>query len=244
MKVKFGSFEFEPWEADLSVFEEVQQTPRGMNFTRNVRHVISGEVCGATQSAIISRLNAIKNGFASAGNGCGLVDDSNNPIVGHWIDNTSVNPNNISGIQVVASRFPETKLGEFVSGRMFEITVSALFLEPASQIYSYKDSLTRKGNAGPCWVWRRYKEWGWIPIKVSPNTMQEIIHEGIAEGVDNYLLPPAPLYSVPFEQNDERIVSHVGPDAFPEGFAKFVTKWRYRYLLPTYDDVSQPTIAF
>jgi hypothetical protein len=243
MKVKYGSFEFEPWECDLSVANDYERSPRGLQMWRNMRMTFSIEVCESTQADIITRLGQIHNGFIAPGVGCGLLDDSNNPVVGHWIDNTSVNPNNITGIQIVSSRFPETKNGEFVSGRVAEITVAAMFLEPGSQIFEYKDSLKRIGNAGPDWEWRLDKDRGWFPEKTSPATLQRMIQEGWAIGVDNYLLPPAPLYAVPFEQNNMREVDFIGPDAFPEGFAKYVTKWRYTYLLPTFDDTSRPTIA-
>lgn len=243
MRVTFGSFAFEPWECDISVAEESQQSPRGLNMFRNVRMTFSGEICESSQADIISRLAAIKSGFSNPGYGCGLLNDSDDPVVGHWIENTNINPNNITGINIVATRFPETKDGEFVSGRKFEITVASMFLEPASQIFDYKDTLKRIGNAGPMWRWVYDDVRGFYPVMKAPVTPQTIIHEGYAIGVDTYLFPPQPLYGAPFELNDQREVDFIGPDAFPQGFAKYVTKWKYTYVLPTYDDISRPTIA-
>ncbi len=243
MKFKIGTFELHPWEANMAVFEEVHQSPRGFNTFRNVRFVVSIEICAAGQSATISRLNTILGAF-TPGLSCGLIDDSNNPVPGHWMPNSTDDPNNLSNVQIVAKRFPETKNGEFVSGRILEITLASLFFAPdASGIYDYKDSLTRFGNAGPMYDWEFDKDRGWYSRLVSPSTLQTIIHEGRAIGMSLYLLPPAPLYSPPYEQNHLRMVKFTGPDKFPSGTAKFITEWRYTYILPTFDDTSQPTIA-
>ena len=242
MKAVYGTFEFEPWEADVQVFEEVMQSPRGFKLFRNQRIIFSGEICAGTQADIITRLGEIKTAFSASGQSCGLLDDSDTPVPGHWMESSADNSANVSDVQIVATRFPETKDGEFVSGRQFQIVVASLYKEPHSQIYEYRDSLERHGNAGAEVEWIRDKDWGWFPRVVSPTTLQRIVHEGKAVGVDNYLLPPDPLYPFPYEQLHQRMVTHIGPDNFPEGYAKFTTIWRYVYLLPTFDDISQPGI--
>jgi hypothetical protein len=53
---------------------------------------------------------------------------------------------------------------------------------------------------------------------------------------------PPPLYAQPFEANHLREVSHYSPQRHPGGYSQYNVSWKYIYTLPTFDDISDPTV--
>lgn len=241
MYVQYGNFNFEPWEAGLKVYAEFVRSPRGFKHKQRVRYDISGELCVDTgQYDVNTRLQQIVNAFSVDGRDVGLRHD-NGDATTHFLFNNI--PQNLSGNQVYYKRFPDTRDGEFVSGRKFEIGVGAELLDFNSEILAYQDSITRRSNAGPVWRWRRNQTLGFYPELIVPNTMQRMVQSGYAIGATTYPSPPIPFYSPPFELNHLRQVRQVGPDRMPQGFTGFKTTWTYIYALPTFDDITRPTVV-
>ncbi len=112
MFVRYGTFDFQPWEAALSVHAKFMRSPRGFKEFQNVYFNISGSVVGPDQYAINTRLNQIFTAFSVDGRSCGLMKDDNTPSV-HWMNNTATDPLNLTDVQVVDMRLPETTNGEF-----------------------------------------------------------------------------------------------------------------------------------
>jgi hypothetical protein len=242
MYCKYGAFNFEPWEASLSVNARLGRTKRGFKDFQYLSFSFEGDVVGADQNAINTRLQQIFLAFSTDGQSCGLMKDDNTPSV-HWMPNTATEPLNLSDVQVVDMVLPRSTNGEFASGRHFKLDVTSIYDTHTSEIIEWEDSLRRSSNAGPEWEWRRNKTWGFHPVKVSPSTMQTIVHEGHSIGATGWVLPPAPFYAPPFEANHLRVVSHQSPVRYPGGYFGFRTNWRYTYTLPTFDDTTAPTSA-
>lgn len=242
MFVRYGTFDFFPWEAGLSVFAEHIRSKRGFKHLQNVRFDIRGEICESDQYDTNARLQQIVNAFSVDGQSCGLVHDDGTRTH-HWMPNSYEEPRNLTDVQVFHQRLPETRDGEFVSGRNFELGVSSLYLDPTSEILEYHDTLDRVSNAGPQWRWRRDPRWGFYPYIESPATMQRMFQRGYAIGATRYPLPPAPLYPPPFEDNVARRVKFSGPSRYPNGLTGFRVDWQYTYNLPTFDDITGPTVA-
>lgn len=244
MYCKYGTFSFNPWECNVSLSKTALRNEREFKRFDNVQLKFEFEIVAAGASAIETRLQAINTAFNSDGQSCGLVDDGGTPIASHWIPNTADDATNITNVQVVSKRLPPTVNGEFVSGRKGEIMVAALFSNPVSQVIDFRDTITRRGNAGPQFSWKRDNRlpWGWYPEMDSPSTLQSMVQSGYAIAEDTWPLPPPPLYPVPFEDSTKRVIQHVGPQRYPQGYLGFRIEWQYHYTLPTFDDVTGPYI--
>lgn len=240
MYIKYGDFEFNPWEAGLSVRAEFVHSPRGFKKFQRVQYDLDGELCiDGGQYDITERLNEIIEAFSEDDKDIGLYHDDDSPST-HFMSTTT---NNLTGNQVLSKQFPVTSHGEYTSGRKFQISVGALLYSPDSVLVEHQDSLRRISNAGPHWEWKadpRRPLWGFYPEMIFPATMQTIYHSGFRTAMDAYPLPVAPLYSPPFELNTRRVVEHLSPKRYPKGYTEYTTRWHYVYSLPTFDDVSVP----
>jgi hypothetical protein len=238
MHVQYGAFRFEPWEAGLSVNVSPNRTPRGFKTTLSVRFDISGELCISGQTEITARLDEIIEAFAYDGRDIGLYQDDGSPSV-HYLE--SAHEFNLTGNQVLYTNFPQTIDGEYISGRKFSIGVGAEIADAEQNLLEYKDSIELNGNAGPTWVWRYNDRWGHYPVRLSPVSLQRIVHRGEAVGMVNYITPPPPFYNPPFENNLQRQVKWESPRRMPQGYTEYKTSWVYYYTLPVPNDLLRPT---
>jgi len=240
MYVKYGSFQFDPWEVGLSVRSEFVHSRRGFKQFQKVQYNLDGELCiNSGQYDITTRLNQIINAFSTDDQDIGLYHDNNSPST-HFM---STNTNNLTGNQVLYSDFPVTEKGEYTSGRKFQLSIGALLYDPESLLIDHFDSLRRVSNAGPHWMWKSNPDrptWGFWPEMVYPATMQTIVHSGYRVSMGAAPLPVVPLYSPPFELNTRRIVDYKSPVRHPKGYSEYRVDWTYIYQLPTFDDISTP----
>lgn len=236
--VRYGDFQFQPWEAGIAVHAEHVRSKKNMKHYQAVRYNIVGEICEDGATDVNTRLSQIITAFSADGQNCGLYFADGSPTVS--VLNSNI-PENITGNLVYYKRMPETRDGEFVSGREFEIGVGAYLLDPESEILEHSDSLQRISNAGPEYRWRFNRWWGHYPELVATSTKQVIIHSGYRIGATRWPAPTLPLYPPPFELNHLRQVEQDSPMQFRRGRTGFRTSWRYIYHLPTFDDVSQPS---
>lgn len=243
MFVRYGNFDFEPWEASIAVNASYQRSARGFKSLQNLVFHIRGEVVANGQYDIDTRLTQIAAAFSVDGQSCGLMKDDGTPSH-HWMPNSADEITNLTDVTVYNMELPHTLNGEYVSGRHFNIDVASLYVANQTELLNWNDSLTRISNAGPQWKWEQdpLLPFGHYPVKVAASTMQLIIHEGEAWGASNWILPPTPFYDPPFEANHRRIVTHHAPERYPQGTFGYKTSWRYEYTLPTFDDVTAPVV--
>lgn len=239
MHVKYGDFSFYPWEANIAVDAEFRRAATMMKHVQLVKYNISGEICEEGEYNVNSRLADMIAAFSVDDQDCGLFHSDNTPTE-HFLDSNI--PQNITGNFVYHKRLPPTVNGEFVSGRKFEFAVGAYLLDPGLDILEHHDNLSRVSNAGPEYRWDRDEWWGWYFKMVSPSTMQIIKHTGFRVGAYSWPLPVTPLYDPPFEANHMRSVDFTSPVIYTKGATGFKTSWEYTYTLPTFDDVSLPTL--
>lgn len=238
MYVKYGSFAFEPWEAGLAVRATPNRSKRGFKKTINVQFDIEGELCVSGQSNITARLNQIEAAFRYDGYDCGLYHDDNTPSF-HYLNSSHIY--NLTGNQVLYANYPQTKNGEYSTGRMFSIGVGAEMVDAEQNLLDYSDSIGLVGNAGPTYGWNFHRKWGYYPVRTSPTSLQRIVHSGYAVGMVAHITPPTPFYSPPFEDNLRRYVYWGPAKRSPQGLTEYVTQWRYYYTLPVADDLLRPT---
>lgn len=239
--VKYGSFAFEPWEAGLRVRAEFLRSGTMMKHIQAVRYEIEGELCEEGPTDVNTRLVNMIAAFSIDDQDCGLYFSSDNSPTTHYLATNRAD--NLTGNFVYDKNFPETKDGEFVSGRRFSLSVGAYLLNPEQELLEHEDSLDRTNNAGPNYTWERNRWWGYFPVLRSPNGMQQIVHRGKRVGATTWPLPVSPLYLPPFEDNTQRRIIHRAPQTYKKGYTGFTTEWQYVYTLPTFDDISRPSIG-
>lgn len=242
MYCKYGTFNFQPYECSLGVSANFKRSERGFKTFQEVVFRFVGEVIETDQYLINSRYSAIANAFSIDGQSCGLVHD-NGTQTSNWMPNYATNPLNYTDVQVIDMKLPETRGGEFISGRGFEITVASLYRATESSILAFRETIERTGNAGAAYKWEKNKFWGNYPVLVDPATTQVMVQQGYAIGVSAYPFPQTPIYQSPFLNNRDSKVDFIGPDRYRKGHFGFKTTWRYVFTLPTFDDVTRPALS-
>lgn len=238
MYVGYGDFQFEPWEAGLSVETAFVRSPHTqMKHYQNVVYTIQGELCEEGEYDTNTRLQKIIDAFSTDGKDCGLFHTDGRKTV-HFLEDGWVN--NMTGNMVIMKQLPITENGEFVTGRQFTLKVGAYLFDPEAEILEHQDTLHRASNAGPHWKWERNRFWAFFPRLLAPFTMQHIQHFGYRVGATTWPLPVSPLYFPPFEANHLREVTHHAPQTYKRGWTGYKTSWKYIYTLPTFDDISRP----
>lgn len=241
MYLKYGSFQFHPWEASFAgVSIEPQFTENNVRKYDTITFHVTGDVCGtnySTQADINSRLQQIISAVAMDYQDIGLYLDDGTPTV-HYLQ--SDHPLNMTGNQTFYSRWPEVKGGEFVSGRKFAFGVRAQVLDYIDNLIDYRDNIKLVGNAGPIYEWRRRRKWGHYPVRLANDSLQTVHHFGYAIGMLDRILPPTPLYPEPFLRNHRAEVTWTGRRRMGFAHIEPVTQWNYIYDLPVADDFIRP----
>lgn len=246
MYVKVGNFQFAPHEATFSGVEiKSDHTPRGLRSTVTITMHVEGEICvpssvppGQEQQHITNRLAQIISATSQDFVDVGLYHDDGTPTV-HYLPNND--PYNLSGNQFIYWRWPETKEGEYITGRRFAFGVRAVVQHSYSEILEYQDNLRFIGSGGPEYEWRKSPVYGYYPVLVSPSSMQTVMHYGRAVGVSVRPSAPSPFFLPPFERSRSRVIEKQGFKRLGQSYMFPETKWSYVYDLPVPNTLIAPT---
>lgn len=238
MYIKYGSFQFEPWEASLtSVVTEARYSVRKFKETLIVQYLVNGTVVESDQYDITTRLNQIAAALATDGQDFGLYHDDNTPTI-HYLQSSAAN--NLTGNQVARTSFPTDNGAEYVTGRDFSFVIQAEIADFETSLIEYRDSYNSVGDCGPVYDWS-VTEAGVIVRKTAPASVQTVTHSGYAITTVPYFQPPPPYYSAPFHLSHRRQIAYTGPSRYPQGFTGYKTEWSYTYVLPV-DIYNVPTV--
>lgn len=239
MYIKYGSFQFEPWEASLTgVSLQRRYSPRGFRETFISQMFVTGDVVANGQYDVDDRIADIEAAMSSDGFDFGLYHDDNSPTQ-HYMQ--SSHPANLTGNQVFMKNFPAQVGGEYITGRQFSFGVKAEFADYGSSLLEYVDTYRAIGDCGPIIDWDNTR-FGILVTQQSPNSFQHAIHSGYAKTTVPWFAPPPPYYSRPFYLGHIRDISYQSPsDRFPQGSSGYVTRWTYHYRLPI-DVFNVPTV--
>jgi hypothetical protein len=236
--IKYGNFQFEPWEASLSsVSIQALYSPRRFKQTQIIQMTVTGDVVATGQYNVGTRLAQIRDAIAVDGKDFGLYHDNGTPTV-HFLE--SNNPLNLTGNQIAGKFFPADEGAEYISGRQFGFVVKAEIDDAETPLTEYRDTIKATGDCGPIFRWDN-TEAGLRVEKLTPNSYQHVIHEGFARTNVPWFFPPAPYYDRPFHLGHLREIAYIGPDRYPQGFKGYTTQWKYHYILPI-DTFNTPTI--
>lgn len=226
MYVQWGAFSFLPSEAGISLTVDNKYSLRGFPETTEVRFTIHGEICADGEYATEERLEEIRQAFAFNYQDIVYRHSDGTPS-SHSLANND--PFNLSGNRILMASYPETKDGEFVSGRRFTIVIGAtLKTNGISTVMSYNDNLHFVGNGGEQWTWElNEQDATYYPVLVATNSKQQIHHYGEKVTTDTWHLPPTPFWPPPIEDNVHREVCFKSPIVFPNGAIGYKTTWSY-----------------
>lgn len=239
MYIKYGTFQFEPWEASLTgVSIQRKYSPRGFKESYVSQMFVSGDVVEDDQYDVSTRLGQIATAIAVDYLDFGLYHDDNSPTQ-HYMQ--SSHPDNMTGNQIFMVNFPAQVGGEYVNGRQFSFGVKAEFAQYDSALLEYHDTYRAIGKGGPIWTWSNTPQ-GIIATKDTPSSFQRVIHSGYAKTTVPWFLPPPPYYAEPFHLGHLQDISYQSPtERYPQYMTGYVTRWTYHYCLPT-DVFNTPTV--
>jgi len=244
MYIKYGTFQFGVGEATFSrVSAETLRSPRGFRIAQKIQFDIDGEIClqaGEDAYDITARLNAIQSAFANDGYDIGLYHP-NGSATHHYLQ--SSNAINLTGNQVLSRSWPSAMDGEYVDGRMFQISVGATVLDADSGLLEYTETLQRTGTGGPRIEWRLLPNNLWYPLRLSPTSLVTYVQSGSATTIGTWYAPPAPYYTAPFELEHQRILKRHHPVRMPQGYKEYRTDWEYVYQFPLLDPAIGPFLV-
>lgn len=237
MYVKYGDFQFASGEATISSVDiSTNLSPRGFMVSRTLRMDIEGEVCitSGNNSEITARLLAIETAFSEHGRDLGLYHSNGDPTV-HILESNHVN--NLTGNQVLDTRYPGAYGGEYVDGRMFSIVVGCEMRADETPLLHYHDSVRQFGNGGPDVRWSVHPRFRrWVADEVAPATKVMYEHTGQAETLGAWFEPPPPYFTSPlFLKSASVLTGREHPKRRPQGYLGRITTWRYVYELPSVD---------
>jgi hypothetical protein len=242
--IKYGGFTFGHGEATLSSIDVVtNHSARGFRQTQTVRFDIEGEVCAGISDSgdITTRLQQIETAFAFDGYDFGLFHDDHSPTV-HYLESNHVN--NLTGNQVLYTKYPGAYGGEYVNGRMFAIGVGAEMLSIETPLLQYHDSMRQIGNGGADARWRWHPRFRrWVVDVLAPRTAVTYVHSGFAETLGAWFEPPPPYYTNPlFLKSSNYELGREHPKRRRQGYLGRITTWRYVYELPVPDPLLYPIL--
>lgn len=239
MYIKYGSFQFEDWEATLqNVVVQTRYSQRQFKTTKFVQMWVEGTVVATDQYNVSTRLAQIEAALADDGNDFGLYHDNGSPTQ-HYLQ--SNHPNNVTGNQIFMRQFPVDDGAEYVNGRNFRFGVKAEIADYETSLLEYRDSYKAIGDCGPIYQWSATDQ-GVMVRRAAPASVQTVIHSGYAKTTVPWFAPPPPYYGAPFHLSHLREIEYIGPDdRYPQGLSGYVTNWKYIYNLPT-DTYNTPTV--
>lgn len=226
---KYGSYAHPQGEVNLSRFDiRPNYTARGKRYSITYIMHIAGEIIASGQAAVITRINELISAY-STNDLSAVLYDNTGLATPHILDAT--NPNAITPVQVIQRSWPKGGPEELANCRNFSITLSQEVLDTESGIYQYSDSLQFIGNAGAAYRASQYATG--VPRLQQTNqyTIQRIIQNGYAIGVNGYVTPAALRFApiAAIEHADQRRIFWGTPQYRGRSSIFYPCRWTYFY---------------
>ncbi len=250
MFVRVGSFDFAPNECALrSLTRNAQFTPRLQQYLTTERHDYEGELIppnGLSQDAsfdwLLGRMNEIESAFrilGITGGDVGLIDDRGIPTANYMgLTNTQFGAR-IASIRVVKPvSYGFRDQAEGLTGRSFSFSVEADYYDEAitggpGQTYSYTETISWEGDAGPEFVGIPLDTGGPVIQQVREQTIQTIMQQGNAVGLFAYPSAPPAVYPL-LKRGAKPVISRQSPIYRGSGQPLlYPISWRYVMLSTT-----------
>ena len=224
MYFKYGSYQHADSTVDLTQMSaQRMHSPRNrLVFTRWTMYV-EGHFCVSGQDNIRTTIQNFEYAYRDDWEDAGLYHDDGTPSA-----HVLTNANSINGVRVLRVTYPRNE-AEYATGRSFQITFQADYMNIEDEIYSFEETLQFLGECGPSWQF--------VPVSVGEPifqinhqwTPQRIIQSGSAVGWQAPPLIPGQLLPLELEHVDLRITTRGSAQKI--GVHKDVMyPMRYRYV--------------
>lgn len=233
--LKFGNYQHEDYECELSISMESQLNDAGVPYQRVHRWNIKGWLfsdsgLNAAQAHVnlTNKINALKAAYAKP------VDS-----VAFYLDNVKtakVIEGTLGGIRCVSGpNFPESNNGEYSTFVRYELAiegtvpVSGTELDP---LISFNESLSFQGNCGP--IFKYIQVINGTPQKqiVAQRSTMTATQAGSAVGYGSWPLLPQPLWPSD-EHLEARVDSKTSPRRIGQvgkaSFVEYERSWSYSF---------------
>lgn len=229
MYFRYGNYTHPSNTVDMtSIQAQRMYSPRNrLAFTRWTL-TCQGHFCVSGQSDIKDQLAEFEAAYADDWKDVGLYHDDGSKSAHYLTNRTSIN-----GVRVANVVYP-SKEAEYASGRSFAMTFQADYLNIEDQIYEFEETVQMVGSSGPSWSLElNYRGPPRIVVNHS-HTVQKIVQQGKAVGLEAPPALPAPLLSENYEHMDQRMV--VRQSARKIGrHANLLFPLQYRYVYSSVD---------
>jgi hypothetical protein len=218
---RYGNYQHVLNEASLQVSRERLFNDRGQAYALRTRHLIRGELQGASQDDLTTKILALEAAYSVQGGSAGLYQDDGTATA-HVLNS----PSTVGGVRVVRGpSYPEGARGEYSTWRTYEIELEADFPNAGLGILGWSETLVFSGG-GP-----RFR---FLPVINGPPQKQLVnqlttfhaTQEGSAVGRGAYPVPPAPLWPA-HEHRDQRSIQYRNPKRTGNTLTSYDVSWRY-----------------
>ena len=232
MYFKYGSYKHADNEVDLTMITSVRmRSPRNrLVFTRWTLTCM-GHFCESGQSAIKTKIEALRNAYIDDNKTAGLYHDDGTPS-GHMLKNNT----SIGGVKVVTLDWPRGGAGEYATGRTYRVVLQADYLNAEDQTYSFRETVQIMGTSDGDWDMILTPYGRPIPAQNHRYLPATIIQSGEIIGVQGWPILPAPMGNM-MEHRDRRLVIHKSPKSMNRRLNMFYTT-SYRYVFSTIGPVN------
>lgn len=233
MFAKYGSFQHDANEADVTYSIRTSYSPRGNRDieTRSVSFTGVLIPSSASQANIDADAVALEAAYATGGKDFGFFTDAS-ALTHISLPNSGA----IGGVRVLSVAWPEGNGAEFATGRTYQITLEAQYLATAG-LLAFSESTSTTGDGGP--VVQHFPLLNGSPEEqqIWPSSTIKATQNGDASSSLGYPAAPGRLFSN--EHRDRRRVSRSASE--DRGRTIFRTSWSYSFESPSLRLVSPNT---
>lgn len=226
----YGSFVHPANEVNLVNFQQFPvYTERLRRRTTRYRATIEGELQYSTQADLTTRIGNLIDGYSVDGQEACLYQDDGTPTR-HRLALTA---NLISGPRIMYRDWPKGDAAEYATKRTFRVILEAEYLEADSEIVSFQETLSFRGNGGPIWTADVCATGPPRATLRAQRSVQHVLQQGTIVGLTGHptSMVPGPIFG-PYEHGNMRTVRLQSPRFYGSMYLDFPISYSYSFSLP------------
>lgn len=187
MIAMWGSYAHPDQEIKIKrYYKRAKISPRGLREAVTIGVFLEGWVVADTETAVASRIIEIETAYAFDNNDFVMLNTAG--AEGPHVLKSS-HPQCLTGVKVMDFQWTDHDPSELLNNRSFTIQLEADYIDPASDLIEYEDSLEYIGNCGPDWITKELPHGPPQDVLLCDQTIQTVIQTGHSIGLSNYYLP-------------------------------------------------------
>ena len=236
MFLKYGSYQHQDGEVDISVNKNAVMTARGTVEKVVEQWKITGILRDTSSTGLSTKASALQTAYGT--NNLDLCLYHSVGVASHL----HLNPSEATGgIRVLSVNFPKgAEKGEFANARHYEITVEAIYPNLVDGLLQFQETITYNGTGGPRYAYIEILNGPPVRQTVCEQTLYRITQSGHAIGLFSYPTIPSPLWPY-YEDQTARQTSRSGGQLQGTFYSGYGVQWSYQFVsdVPLYNN---PTV--